>query len=181
MPKVVTFSVFFPSLSSSSAVWAHPNAHPEQSNTAIIFFMIAPFERAIVCSRSNARNAVAVRCPRPAQSRLLPEERSSQRCEFLRGVPLDEMLAAVSEMQVEHGVEPDRERGAFRGIAAVLSSVDKTQGHRHFAQAFPQRLRVGFSFLRAAARARALEEGLEILSRAHAVAHPQHGRRDQAV
>src|SRR5438552_6123263 len=92
------------------------------------------------------------------------------------------MLAAVEEMQVEPGVELHRERGAFRGIAAVLSSVDKPQRHRHLAQSFPQRLRVRFSFLLiAAARAGALEEGLEILSRAHAVAHPQRRRRDQAV
>src|SRR5207245_5275721 len=98
----------------------------------------------------------------------LRQERSAQRGEFLRGVPLDEMLAAVEEMQVEPGVELHRERGAFRGIAAVLSSVNEPQRHRHLAQAFPQRLRVGFSFLLiAAARAGALEEGLEILSRAH--------------
>src|SRR6267378_7165295 len=91
------------------------------------------------------------------------------------------MLAAVDEMQVEPGVELDRERGAFRGIAAVLSSVNKPQRHRHFAQAFPQRLRVSFSLLLAVARARAFQERLEILSRAPAVAHPQGGGRDQAV
>src|SRR6266446_5598170 len=49
MPKVVTFSVFFPSASSSSAVWAHPNAHQEQSSIASIFFMMTSFQRAIVC------------------------------------------------------------------------------------------------------------------------------------
>src|SRR6267154_1506490 len=48
MPKVVRFSVFFPSLSSSSAVWAQTKAHQEHSNAASVFFMISPFERAIV-------------------------------------------------------------------------------------------------------------------------------------
>src|SRR5712692_2713212 len=43
MPKVVMFSVFFPSVSSSCAVWAHPNPHQEHSNAATIFFMIAPY------------------------------------------------------------------------------------------------------------------------------------------
>src|SRR6266852_820266 len=57
MPKVVTFSVFFPSLSSSSAVWAHASTHQEHSNAASIFFMVAPFERAIVCLSARARNA----------------------------------------------------------------------------------------------------------------------------
>src|SRR6266566_2373948 len=50
MPKVVRFSVFFPSLSSSSAVWAHPSPHQEHSNAASIFFMMSSFQRAIVCS-----------------------------------------------------------------------------------------------------------------------------------
>jgi hypothetical protein len=53
------FSVFFPSLSSSSAVWAHASPQQEHSNAASIFFMIAPFERAIVCPRAAARNAAA--------------------------------------------------------------------------------------------------------------------------
>src|SRR2546427_2341075 len=57
MPKVVTFSVFFPSLSSSSAVWAHPSPHQEHSNAASIFLMISSFQRAIVCLRAKARNA----------------------------------------------------------------------------------------------------------------------------
>src|SRR5256885_1228861 len=124
---------------------------------------------ALLYARARARET-----RRAARSRLLREERSAQRGEFLRGVPLDEMLAAVDEMQVEPGVELDRERGALGGIAAVLSSVDEPQRHRHFAQALPQRLRVGPSFLLlAAARAGALEERLEILSRSHAVARPQ--------
>src|SRR5260370_40548778 len=56
MPKVVTFSVFFPSLSSSSAVWAHPSPHQEHSNAASIFLMIASFQRAIVCfAREDAK------------------------------------------------------------------------------------------------------------------------------
>src|SRR6266704_2589537 len=56
MPKVVTFSVFFPSLSSSSAVWAHPSPHQEHSNAASIFLMIASFQRAIVCfAREGAK------------------------------------------------------------------------------------------------------------------------------
>src|SRR6266705_714821 len=57
MPKVVRFSVFFPSLSSSSAVWAHPSPHQEHSNAASIFLMISSFQRAIVCLRAKARNA----------------------------------------------------------------------------------------------------------------------------
>ena len=90
------------------------------------------------------------------------------------------MLAAVDQMQIEAGVEPHCERGAFRGMAAVLSSVDEPQGHRHFAQAFPQRLRFGLCvLLLAAARAGAFEESPKILSRAHAVARLQRGRRDQ--
>src|SRR5712691_862643 len=56
MPKVVRFSVFFPSLSSSSAVWAHPSPHQEHSNAASIFLMIASFQRAIVCfAREDAK------------------------------------------------------------------------------------------------------------------------------
>src|SRR6266849_1800740 len=43
MPKVVMFSVFFPSVSSTSAVWAQTKAHQEHSNAASIFFMIAPY------------------------------------------------------------------------------------------------------------------------------------------
>src|SRR5712692_10004544 len=46
MPKVVMFSVFFPSVSSSSAVWAQTKAHQEHSNAASIFFMIAPYRYA---------------------------------------------------------------------------------------------------------------------------------------
>src|SRR2546429_150532 len=161
MPKVVTFSVFFPSLSSSSAVWAHPNAHPEHSNAASIFLMIASLERDIVCPRASARNRSMPTGSRPARSRLLREERSAQRGEFFRGVPLDKMLAAVDEVQVEPGVQLDRERGAFRGMAAVLSSVDKPQGHRHFAQAFPERLRFRFC--------RSEEHTSELQSRLHLV------------
>src|SRR6266700_3704710 len=56
MPKVVTFSVFLPSLSSSSAVWAHPSPHQENSNAASIFLMIASFQRVIVCfAREGAK------------------------------------------------------------------------------------------------------------------------------
>src|SRR6266567_380586 len=56
MPKVVTFWVFFPSLSSSSAVWAHPSPHQEHSNAASIFFMMSSFQRAIVCfAREGAK------------------------------------------------------------------------------------------------------------------------------
>src|SRR6266700_324819 len=56
MPKVVRFSVFFPSLSSSSAVWAHPSPHQEHSNAASIFLMISSFQRAIVCfAREDAK------------------------------------------------------------------------------------------------------------------------------
>src|SRR5258708_21746086 len=52
MPKVVTFSVFFPSLSNSSAVWAHPNAHQEQSNIAGIFFMMTSLSALLyACAR----------------------------------------------------------------------------------------------------------------------------------
>src|SRR6267143_553192 len=40
MPKVVTFSVFLPSLSSSSAVWVQPRPHHTHSNNARIFFMV---------------------------------------------------------------------------------------------------------------------------------------------
>src|SRR5262245_17743373 len=43
MPKVVTFSVFLPSLSSSSAVCANAGPHAvHNSNAASRFFMIAP-------------------------------------------------------------------------------------------------------------------------------------------
>src|SRR5882672_1700653 len=49
MPKVVTFSGFFPSLRSSSAVWADASPHQDHNSAAHIFFMITPFERAIVC------------------------------------------------------------------------------------------------------------------------------------
>src|SRR5438445_5270779 len=88
------------------------------------------------------------------------------------------MLAAVDQMQVEAGVEPHCERGAFRGMAAVLSSVDQPKRRPHLAEPLPERLR----FLPgAAARPRALEERPEVLSRAHAVARLQGGRRDQAL
>src|SRR5947208_4855694 len=125
MPKVVTFSVFLPSLSSSSAVCAHPSAHPEYSNAASIFFMIAPLS-ALLYARARARETrIDVDCPAP--SRLLGQKRSAQRGEFFRRVPLDEMLAAIDEVQIEAGVEPHRERRAFRGVAAVVSSVDQPQ------------------------------------------------------
>src|SRR2546423_15617461 len=122
-------------------------------------------------ARERAKRRSMPTSSRPAPSRLLSEERSAQRGEFFRGVPLDKMLAAVDEVQVEPGVQLDRERGAFRGMAAVLSSVDEPQGHRHFTQAFPQRLRFRLCvLLLAAARAGAFEESPKILSRAHAVA-----------
>src|SRR6266853_1840693 len=150
MPKVVTFSVFFPPWSNSSAVWAQTKAHQEHSNAASIFFMIAPFERVIVCSRANARNAGRCSRPLPGPSRLLREERSAQRGEF------------------------------FRRVAAVLSSVDQPKGRLHLAEPLPERLRFSLRFLPvAAARARPLEERPEILSRAHAVARLQRGRRDR--
>src|SRR4029077_16489344 len=157
MPKVVTFSVFFPSLSSSSAVWAHPSAHQEHSNAARIFFMIAPFERAIVCSRANARNTGRYSRPLPGPSRLLRQERSAQRGEFFRRVPLDQVLAAVDEVQIEPGVELDCERGAFLGVAAVLSSVEQPGGRPPLAEPLPERLRFSLRFLPVAERARPLE------------------------
>src|SRR5258706_12262596 len=61
-------------------------------------------------------------------------------------------------------------------MAAVLSTVDKAQRRPHFGEPLPQRLRF---LLVAAARLPALEEGPEILSRAHSVARLQRGRRDQ--
>src|SRR6266487_3922435 len=61
MPKVVTFSVFFPSVSSSSAVWAHPNPHQEHRHAASIFFMIAPYRYA----------------PRQKQRAILPDAPSA--------------------------------------------------------------------------------------------------------
>src|SRR2546422_1441885 len=156
MPKVVTFSVFLPSWSSSSAVWANPNPHQEHSNTASIFFMITPFERTIVCSRANTRNAGQCPLPRAGPSRLLGQERSAQRGEFFRGVPLDEMFAAVDQVQIEPGVELHCERGAFRGVAAVLSSVDQPKGRLHLPEPLPERLRFSLRFLPVAgARARA--------------------------
>src|SRR6266581_23788 len=182
MPKVVTFSVFLPSLSSSSAVWAHPSPHQEHSNAASIFFMIAPLSALLYARARTRETRVDVHRVHPAQSRLLRQERSAQRGEFFRGVPLDEMLAAVDEVQVEPGVEPHRERRAFSGMAAVLSSVDQPKRRRHLAEPLPERLRLSLRFLLlAAARARALEERLEILSRAHAVARAQRGRRDQGL
>src|SRR6266705_4528829 len=111
MPKVVTFSVFLPSLSSSSDVWANPNPHQEQehSNAASIFFMIAPLS-ALLYARARTRET-------RVKSRLVRQERSAQRGEFFRGVPLDEMLAAVDQVQIEPAVEPHRERRAYRGMA----------------------------------------------------------------
>src|SRR6266704_2820122 len=92
------------------------------------------------------------------------------------------MLAAVDQAQVEAGVELHRERGAFRGMAAVLSSVDQPKRRPHLAEPLPERLRFSLRLLPvAAARAPALEERPEILSRAHAVARLQHGRRDQGL
>src|SRR5882762_6441294 len=88
------------------------------------------------------------------------------------------MLAAVDQVQIEAGVEPHCERGAFRGMSAVLSSVYQPKRRPHLAEPLPERLR----FLPgAAARPRALEERPEVLSRAHAVARLQGGRRDQAL
>src|SRR6266446_4970505 len=87
------------------------------------------------------------------------------------------MLAAVDQVQIEAGVELHCERGAFRGMAAVLSSIDQPKRGPHLAEPLPERLR----FLPgAAARPRALEERPEVLSRTHAVARLQGGRRDQA-
>src|SRR5213594_4807287 len=91
------------------------------------------------------------------------------------------MLAAVDQVQIEAGVELHCERGAFRGMAAVLSSIDQPKRRPHLAEPLPERLRFSLRFLRAAAaRARTLKERLEILSRTHAVARLQGGRRDQA-
>src|SRR5258707_5773013 len=103
MRRVVPFWVFFPPWSNASAVWAQTKAHQEHSNAASIFFMIASFERAIVCSRANARNAGRCSRPLPGPSRLLRQERSAQRGEFFRRVPLDQVLAAVDEVQIEPG------------------------------------------------------------------------------
>src|SRR5712691_8433206 len=86
------------------------------------------------------------------------------------------MLATVDQVQIEAGVELHCERGAFRGMAAVLSSVDQPKRRRHLAEPLPERLRFLPS---AAARPRALEERPEVLSRAHAVARLQRGRRDR--
>src|SRR6266581_1770659 len=182
MPKVVTFSVFLPSLSSSSAVWAHPSPHQEHSNAASIFFMIAPLSALLYARARTRETRVDVHRVHPAQSRLVRQERSAQRGEFFRGVPLDEMLAVVDEVQIEPGVELHRERGAFRGVAAVLSSVDQPKRRLHLAEPLPERLRSLLRFLPvAAARASALEERPEILSRAHALARLQRCRRDQGL
>src|ERR1051325_4969071 len=43
MPKVITFSVFLPLLSSSSAVWATASPHQVQTIAASIFFMCPPY------------------------------------------------------------------------------------------------------------------------------------------
>src|SRR6267142_7208258 len=60
MPKVVTFSVFFPSVNKNSAVCAHPKLHQEHSNAASIFLMITPLQR--YCMHGPAaRRAAAVR------------------------------------------------------------------------------------------------------------------------
>ena len=76
---------------------------------------------------------------RPSKaSGLLREKRAAERGEFFRGVPLDEMLAAADEVQVEPGVELDRERGALRGMAAVLSSVDHPQRGPNFGEPLPK-------------------------------------------
>src|SRR5258706_11721744 len=86
------------------------------------------------------------------------------------------MPAAVDEVQIEPGLELYCKRGRPGGMAAVLSSEDQAQGRRHLGEPLPQRLRF---LLVAAARLPALEEGPEILSRAHSVARLQRGRRDQ--
>src|SRR2546427_701504 len=136
-----------------------------------VFFSRSPPLSALLYPRARTRET-------RVKSRLVRQERSAQRGEFFRGVPLDEMLAAVDQVQVEAGVELHCERGAFRGMAAVLSSVDQPKRRPHLAEPLPERLR----FLPgAAARPRALEERPEVLSRAHAVARLQGGRRDQAL
>src|SRR5207247_7848715 len=144
-----------------------------------VFSSRSPPLSALLYARARARETlIDVDCPAP--SRLLGQKRSAQRGEFFRRVPLDEMLAAIDEVQIEAGVEPHRERRAFRGVAAVLSSVDQAKRRPHLAEPPPERLRFSPRFLLpAAARAGALEERPEILSRAHAVARPQHCRRDQ--
>src|SRR6267143_610270 len=91
------------------------------------------------------------------------------------------MLAALDQVQIEAGVELHCERGAFRGVAAVLSSIDQPKRRPHLAEPLPQRLRFSLRFLPGAgARPGALEERPEVLSRAHSVARLQGGRRDQA-
>src|SRR5258707_7613983 len=79
MRRVVPFWVFFPPWSNSSAVWAQTKAHQEHSNAASIFFMISPFERAIVslphegedARRRGARSLVGHKCvSRMEQDRL---------------------------------------------------------------------------------------------------------------
>src|SRR5205809_687304 len=82
----------------------------------------------------------AVRAARIAAggSGFFRQERSAERGEFFRGVPLDEMLAARDEVQVEFWVELHRERGAFRSMAAVLFPVDHSQRRPHFGEPLPK-------------------------------------------
>src|SRR5260221_726306 len=75
MPKVVTFSVFLPSLSSSSAVWVQPRPHHTHSNNARIFFMVPrELDRLIRHQRKRPHRAAgghAVRHP-PAGDAAAP-------------------------------------------------------------------------------------------------------------
>src|SRR5438552_18183033 len=91
------------------------------------------------------------------------------------------MLAAVDQVQIEPGVQLHCERGALRGMAAVLSSIDQPKRRPHLPEPLPERLRFSLRFLRAAAaRATTPKERLEILPRTHAVPRLQGGRRHEA-
>src|SRR5207247_9317364 len=105
-----------------------------------VFSSRSPPLSALLYARARARETrIDVDCPAP--SRLLGQKRSAQRGEFFRRVPLDEMLAAIDEVQIEPGVEPHRESRAFRGVAAVLPSVDQPKRRPHLAEPLPERLR----------------------------------------
>src|SRR5689334_12693017 len=60
-------------------------------------------------------------------SGLSRDEGSAERGEFLGGVPLHQVPAAVDEVQIQAGVALERERGALRRVTAILPSVDQPQ------------------------------------------------------
>ena len=68
---------------------------------------------------------------------LSSQKAGAERNKFGGSVPLDQMFAAVEDVQVEVGVVLSGQRRPFGRRAAILLAVDHQQRHRRLRRALP--------------------------------------------